>query len=128
MIVSRIVLWSTPGSCWVETTTVCTRVGLPSSYSTVTWLLLSGRSHLIVPFCRNSVIRLMIRCDRAIGIGISSGVSFEAKPNIRPWSPAPMSLPFSLSESTPIAMSGDCLPSAIMTAQVLASKPISLDV
>ncbi len=107
---------------------MCTRTGLPSSYSTVTWLLLSGRSHLIVPSCRSSVIRLMIRWARAIGIGISSGVSFDAKPNIRPWSPAPMSLPFSASSLTPIAMSGDCLPSAIITAQVLASKPISLDV
>ena len=54
------------------------RTGLPSSYSTVTWLLLSGRSHLIVPFWRSSVIWLMIRCDSAIGIGISSGVSLEA--------------------------------------------------
>ena len=29
------------------------------------------------------------RCASAIGSGISSGVSSQAKPNIRPWSPAP---------------------------------------
>ena len=70
----------------------------------------------------------MIRCARAIGSGISSGVSSQAKPNIIPWSPAPMSLPLALSSSTPMAMSGDCLPRATMTAQVVASKPISLEV
>ena len=59
----------------------------------MTWLFESGRSHLIVPFFRNSVIRLMIRWASAIGRGISSGVSLQAKPNIMPWSPAPMSLP-----------------------------------
>jgi len=65
-------------SVWVETTTASIRVGLPSSYWTVTWLLLSGRSQGMVPSLRSSVIRLMIRCDSAIGIGISSGVSFVA--------------------------------------------------
>ena len=65
-------------SVCVEITTASIRTGLPSSYSTVTWLLLSGRSHLIVPFLRSSVIRLMSRCASAIGIGISSDVSFEA--------------------------------------------------
>ena len=33
----------TSGSCWVETTTVRTRFGMPCSYSTVTWVLPSGR-------------------------------------------------------------------------------------
>jgi hypothetical protein len=37
-----------------------------------------------------------------IGSGINSSVSRHAKPNIRPWSPAPP-------VSTPIAMSGDWL-------------------
>ena len=59
----------------------------------VTWLLASGRSQGIVPSCRKSVIRLMIRCAKAIGSGMSSGVSLQAKPNIIPWSPAPISLP-----------------------------------
>ena len=36
-----------------------------------------------------------------MGVGISSGVSSVAKPNIMPWSPAPP-------VSTPCAMSGDC--------------------
>ena len=32
------------GLCWVDTTTVSTRTGLPaSSYSTVTWVFPSGR-------------------------------------------------------------------------------------
>ena len=132
MTCSRIVLTisacETSGACWVETTTVSIRTGVNPSYSTVTWLLASGRSQGIVPSCRNSVIRLMIRCASAIGSGISSGVSLQAKPNIMPWSPAPMSLPVAESSSTPCAMSGDCLPRATITAQVVASKPMSLDV
>ncbi len=51
-----------------------------------------------------------------IGSGISSSVSVQAKPNIRPWSPAPP-------VSTPIAMSGDWLWIDDSTAQVSASKP-----
>ena len=35
--------------CWVETTTVSIRAGLCPSYSTVTWLLLSGRSQATSP-------------------------------------------------------------------------------
>jgi hypothetical protein len=33
----------TSGSCWAETTTVLTRFATPCSYSTVTWVLPSGR-------------------------------------------------------------------------------------
>ena len=51
-----------------------------------------------------------------MGIGISSGVSVQAYPNIRPWSPAP-------SASTPMAMSPDCSSMAVITAQVSESKP-----
>ena len=51
-----------------------------------------------------------------IGIGISSSVSVQAYPNIRPWSPAPP-------VSTPIAMSGDCSWIDESTAQVSESKP-----
>ena len=51
-----------------------------------------------------------------IGVGISSGFSLQAYPNIIPWSPAPP-------VSTPMAMSPDCLLMLEMTAQVLESKP-----
>ena len=55
-----------------------------------------------------------MRCASAIGSGISSGVSRQAKPNIIPWSPAPSSWTWTCSPrtssaaSTPSAMSGDC--------------------
>ena len=78
LIRSTISACDTSGACWVETTTVSTRTGVAPSYSTVTWLLASGRSQLIEPFCRSSVIRLMIRWASAIGSGISSGVSLQA--------------------------------------------------
>ena len=35
----------TSGSCWADTTTVRTRFGTPRSYSTVTWVLPSGRRY-----------------------------------------------------------------------------------
>ena len=41
-----------------------------------------------------------------MGAGISAGVSRQAYPNIRPWSPAPSSL--FPEASTPWAMSADC--------------------
>ena len=56
-----------------------------------------------------------------IGSGISSGVSRQANPNMRPWSPAPP-------VSTPCAMSGDCLSIVLMTAHVLLSKPYAASV
>ena len=43
------------------------------------------------PALRTSASRRAIRCASAIGSGISSGVSRQAKPNIIPWSPAPSS-------------------------------------
>ena len=49
-------------------------------------------------------------------MGINSGVSSQAYPNIMPWSPAPP-------VSTPMAMSGDWPFTADMTAQVSQSKP-----
>ena len=66
-----------------------------------------------------------------IGSGMSTGVSLQAKPNIRPWSPAPCesygsSSPparFSYAVVTPCPMSGLCLSSATDTPQVSASKP-----
>ena len=84
VIVLTISACLTSGACCVETTTVSTRIGVKPSYSMVTWLLASGRSQGIVPSWRSSVIRLMIRCASAIGSGISSSVSLQAKPNIIP--------------------------------------------
>ena len=62
-------------------------------------------------------------------------VSLQAKPNIIPWSPAPMALMASSAEpllrysralSTPWAMSGLWLAMAERTPQVLPSNPFSL--
>ena len=77
-VLANLVVASRPGACCVETTTVSIRTGVSPSYSTVTWLLLSGRSQSTSPFWRASVSRLMIRCASAIGSGISSGVSLQA--------------------------------------------------
>ena len=119
---------SISGACWVETTTVSTRTGRSfSSYSTVTWLLPSGRSQESWPLRRHSESLRVMRCASAMGMGMYSGVSSQAKPNIMPWSPAPMS--FSPTERpssaalTPCAMSGLWPCSAVSTAQVLPSKP-----
>ena len=70
--------FETWGACWVETTTVSTRTGLLPSYSMVTWLFESGRNQSTSLFCRASVRRFKMRCDSAIGSGISSGVSLQA--------------------------------------------------
>ena len=67
-----------------------TRTGLSSSsYSIVTWVLPSGRRYGSVPSLRTAVSCSASRWAIVIGSGISSGVSSQAKPNIRPWSPAP---------------------------------------
>ncbi len=117
--VRQISSWVISGACWVEMTTVCTRTGLCPSYSTVTWLLPSGRSQGISPDRRAAARCRVRRCASAIGSGISSGVSRHAKPNISPWSPAPP-------VSTPWAISGDCGSMADSTAQVSLSKPYSV--
>ncbi len=115
MISSRIASRSSgvgiDSACCVEMTTVSTRTGLPSAYSTVTWLLPSGRSHSSVRFLRASARRSVSLCASVIGSGISSSVSRTARPNMSPWSPAPP-------VSTPIAMSGDCLSIVEITAHV----------
>ncbi len=69
-----------------------------------------------MPVLRTSESFSVSLCASEIGIGISSGVSLQAKPNIIPWSPAPP-------VSTPMAMSPDCLLMLEITAQVLESKP-----
>ena len=65
-------------ACWLDTTTVSIRTALSPSYSTVTWVLPSGRRYAIVPFLRTSDSRSDSRCAIVIGSGISSGVSFDA--------------------------------------------------
>ena len=67
-----------------------------------------------------------------MGSGMSSGVSSQAKPNIMPWSPAPMASTSaslispclaSSARSTPSAMSADCLSIDVITAQASQSNP-----
>ena len=58
-------------------------------YSTVTWVLPSGRRYGTVPLRRTVESCLDSWWASMIGRGISSGVSRHAYPNIRPWSPAP---------------------------------------
>ncbi len=120
------------GACWLETTTVSSRAGRSPSYSMVTWVLPSGRRYGTVPSLRTSVRRWESRCAKAIGSGISSGVSRQAKPNIRPWSPAPWRSSWSRSVastrdsqalSTPWAMSGLCPPIETLTPHEAPSKP-----
>ncbi len=85
----------------------------------------------MVPFFRTSDRRRERRCAMWIGSGISSGVSSQAYPNIRPWSPAPClsssssspSTRFSYAVSTPCAMSGDWAPIETETPQEAPSKP-----
>ena len=80
---------SMSSACCEDTTTVSSRTGLPSAYSMVTWVLPSGRRYGTTPSLRTCVRRRASRWASAIGSGISSGVWSQAKPNIRPWSPAP---------------------------------------
>ena len=67
------------GSCWVDTTMAGQESTLPSSpYSTVTWLLPSGRSHFSSPALRTSARRRDSLWAMEMGAGISSGVSSQA--------------------------------------------------
>ena len=114
------------GPCWVESTTVWTRLGVAPTYSTVTWLLASGRSCSMVCASRTLACDSTRRCESWIGSGISASVSLQAKPNIMPWSPAPSS-PLS-PVSTPIAMSTDCCLIEESTAHETWSKAMSPEV
>jgi len=69
---------ATEESCCVDTTTVSMRTGRPSWYSTVTWVLPSGRKYGRLPDRRTSESRRTSRCAISIGIGINSGVSRQA--------------------------------------------------
>ena len=61
----------------------------PRSYSTVTWRLAVGTQPGQRAVLADLGQAAGHRCASAIGSGISSGVSSQAKPNIIPWSPAP---------------------------------------
>ena len=129
-------IWSfvASGSCCVEITTVSTRTGLSfSSYSTVTCDLASGRRYEISPDLRKSANFFTNLWESEIGNGINSGVSSIAKPNINPWSPAPIkssgswsTFPRTSSASlTPCAISGDCSTNDGWTPTDSAAKPYS---
>ena len=95
------------------------RFALPlSSYSTVTCDFASGRRYEISPDLRKSANFLTNLCESEMASGIYSAVSLVAKPNIIPWSPAPIkssgstNWPFlsrtSSASFTPCAISLDC--------------------
>ncbi len=65
-------------ACWVETTTVSTRMARVPSYSTVTWDLPSGRRKSSSPLRRASESRCTSRWARVSGRGMSSSVSRTA--------------------------------------------------
>ena len=106
-------------------TTVSTWTGLSLMYWIDTWDLESGRRKSRTPLLRTSDSLCTSLCAKRIDIGISSGVSLQAKPNMSPWSPAPCSLYIPSPSVTPCEMSGDCLSMEVRTAQVSQSKPIA---
>ena len=125
----------TDSRCCVDKTTASIRIGLSfSSSSTVTWALASGNKYDNSPERRTSACFLTNLCDKTTDNGKYSSVSFVAKPNIKPWSPAPIwsngstppSSRCSIAESTPCAMSGDCSSNVTPTWISSAKKPASL--
>ena len=74
MTVSR----SMPSWCWVLMSTLFSRTGRPFSYSTLTWVLPSGRRYGMAPLLRTSVRRSLRRWASQMGMGIRSGVSSQA--------------------------------------------------
>ena len=127
-----IVSLSTSSPCWVDISIVWTLTTLFPSYSTVTWVFPSGLKYSKVPFFLTSVNLLDSLWANDIGRGINSSVSLQAKPNIIPWSPAPIfsisssvtsPFLFSKASSTPIAISPDCSSIEVITAQVSQSNP-----
>ena len=85
-----------------------------------------------MPFFLTSVRRLVSLCAREMAYGMYSSVSLVAKPNIMPWSPAPMAsssssdILFSFASKalfTPSAISCDCSSMAVITPQVSQSNP-----
>ena len=74
---SRSCSVETEFSCCAAITTACTLCGRPPRYSTVTWLLPSGRRNFSSPRRAFASWRVS-RCASAIGSGIISGVSSQA--------------------------------------------------
>ena len=72
------------GLCCVEMTTASMRLGVLSTYSTLTWLLPSGRRKSRMPSRRTSESRRTSLWAIMMGSGISSGVSSQAYPNMSP--------------------------------------------
>ena len=72
------VLYFTLSECCVEMTTESMRFGRSFSYSTVTWLLPSGRRKSTLPALRTAASCLVSLCAYMMGAGISSGVSSHA--------------------------------------------------
>ena len=124
---SRITSFEISGLCWWEITTVFILFGLCPSYSTVTWLFESGLNHDNEPFFLNSVACRKSLWEYIIGAGINSGVSEQAKPNIKPWSPAPCKPSYSFKPlpTTPWFISGDCECIIFKTAIESQSNPKS---
>ncbi len=65
-------------ACCDETTTASMRLGVVPSYSTVTWLLPSGRSQSSSPVRRAMLSAWVSRWASRIGIGMSASVSLVA--------------------------------------------------
>jgi hypothetical protein len=65
------------GACWVETTTLTMRTGLPFSYCTETCVLASGAARRLCGFA-HAVQFAAERWANMIGAGINSGVSSQA--------------------------------------------------
>ncbi len=102
--------------CCVEMTTASIRTGLLSKYSTLTWLLPSGREST-VPARRTSLNCRTSLCASMIGSGIHSTSHVIGVANIIPLIARP-------AESTPMAISGDW-PNRFSTPHVFESKPKS---
>ncbi len=64
--------------CWVDTTTLLIPTGRIPSYTTLTWVLPSGRSHGRSPALRTAASRSARRWASTIGSGMSDGVSSDA--------------------------------------------------
>ena len=75
---------SISSACCVESTTASISAGRPPTYRNVTWAFASGRSQGKVPSFRTSTCLRISLWANMIGAGISSGVSSQAYPNIRP--------------------------------------------
>ena len=125
-----------PGSCWVEISTLQSRFGTPSSYSIVTCVLPSGRTNGSVPSSPDlgQSLREPVRepdRHRHEVSGLVAGVA-EHHPLVARADlvvvrrPSPLRSSYAL--STPWAMSDDCSSIDVITAHELPSKPYDASV